>query len=254
MKIFKASLLVLAFIFSIAACKPKQSIAEQPKTETAITATEKTVAMQPVAVKKDSAYLVVSIDRMKKTVYRGIRNPLTIVVPNAVSTKVEGNGLMKTDNFGHYDLRPGTGTKAEIKITAVMPDGSTFNESRSFTIRNLPGPKSFFGGVQASSSYSIPLTEPQIKANEVSLMMVDFDYDLEFTVTGFDILFPSGKKVSVKGNRFDAKSLELLKKVRHNGLVIIQNISADSSPDQNIALFHHDPIAIKLNKKTRSKK
>lgn len=251
MKIFKASLLALAFIVSIGACKPKQSVASTPKNETMATSADKIPLGMPVAkpAKTDSAYAVFSVDRARKTVYRGMKNPLTIVVPNAVWIKAEGNGLMKLDEFGHYQISPGMGTKAEIKITAGMPDGSTFHETRSINIRNVPNPKVYLSETITNGS----LTEEQLKKAEVQLVMADFDYDMEWTVTSFEVMFPYGKKVKVKGNKLDSKALELLKKIKHNVPITISNVAGESSPQTTI-LFRPDPITIKVNKKAPSKK
>lgn len=249
MKIFKASFVLLGIVFSIAACKPKQSVAGQPKTETAVASAEKTVVAQAVASKKDTAYSIFAVDRARKTVYRGMKNPLTIVVPNAVSVKAEGNGLMKVDDFGHYDIRPGMGTTAEIKISAVMRDGSAYSDLRVLNIRNVPNPLVYL----TENTKSGILTEEQLKKTEVGMLMSDFDYDLVWTVTGFDVLYPNGKKIKVKGNKFDAKALEMLKKVRHNASITITNVAGESNPQTTI-LFHPEPITVKVNKKARPKK
>lgn len=255
MKIFKTGLLIIGLGGFLFGCKTLTTD-KSSGTKKEVATNQPTTAVPeagPMAVKKDSAFAIVSVERTRKTVYRGLKNPLTIVVPGAISTKVEGSGLMKAGNYGHYILRPGAGDKAEIRITASMPDGSTFTESRYFIVKNLPNPKSYFAGETSLPTMPIALTEDQIIKGEVSLMMVDFDYDLNFVVTGFEIVFPSGKKITVSGDRFDSKALEMLKKVRHKGQIKIQNIKADS-PDQNAAFFRADPILIKLNKKAHPKK
>jgi len=255
MKIFKALVFVLGTTFIAVGCKPQQAApaAETPTTDSGMVGIEAVPTPSVRVVKQDSAFTVVSVDRTKKTVYRGIKNPLTIVVPGAVSTKVEGSGVMKASNYGHYDIRPGQGTKAEIKITAVMPDGSTYSDTRYLNIKNLPNPKSFLDGVVSSSATALVLTEEQLKQAQVSLMMVDFEYELEFIVTGFDVLFPNGKKIKVEGNKLNDKALEMLKKVKHNGQIKIQNIVAHRS-EQNAGIFRPEAIVVKVNKKAHSKK
>lgn len=242
---------MIVMAFALASCKTNQMALKPVSAEPATSIPANNIAQN--AVKKDSAFAVISIDKIRKTVYRGLKNPLTIIVPNAITTKVEGNGLMKIDNQGHYDLRPGPGTKAEIKITATMPDGSVYTDVKSFNVKNVPNPQSHFANVTSGSNTTL-LTEEQIKQGEISLMIGDFDYELELIVTGFEIIFPNGKKVKVEGNRFNSNALEMLKKVRNNGLIKIQNIVAFASEKNAAALFRPDPITFKLNKKAHPKR
>ena len=207
------------------------------------------------AVKKDSAFTLLSVDRAKKTIYRGLKNPLTIIVPNAVSTKVEGNGVMKVDDFGHYRITPGAGATSEIRITATMPDGSTYKDTKIFNVKNVPAPT-----VHLSQTKWIPgatqgsLTPDELTNAEISLHMIDFDYDLRFIVTGFRVLFPNGKSLDVEGTKLDAKALDMLKKVRHNAEIKIQNIRVAPVSGDDVLLFKPTPITIKVNKKARPKK
>lgn len=255
MKIFKATLLLPAFFFSITACKPKQTVAEQPRKTETPTAAAATPVAQNTPVKKDTAFSVVSVDRTKKTVYRGLKNPFTIVVPNAVSTKVEGNGVMKVDDLGHYKITPGAGTKAEIKITAVMPDGSTFTESQFFNIKNVPTPDIGIAGTPLLPAMAEAMaTEEELKKAEIYLLMPDFDYDFDLAVAGFEVLFPNGKNVKVNGNRFDAKVFEMLKKVKHGNKIKIYNVKIGPMPYGEIPALRIDPVFLKINKKTRPKK
>lgn len=251
MKINTLPLLILLCGLSLIGCKSAQPVAPETRQPTTIVPDVATVK----AVKKDSAYTLLSVDRAKKTIYRGLKNPLTIVVPNAVSTKVEGNGVMKIDDFGHYRISPGTGTTSEIRITATMPDGSTYKDTKIFNVKNVPAPTvhldqtKWIPGATAGS-----LTEDDLKKAEISLHMVDFDYDLRFVVTGFRVLFPNGKSLDVEGTKLDAKATEMLKKVRHNAEIKIQNIRVAPISGDDVLLFKSTPISIKVNKKARSKK
>jgi hypothetical protein len=252
MKIFKVSFWLLLLSAYVVGCQTKQAViseAVKGKNSTIVT------SQQDLPVKKDSAYALVLVDRTKKTVYRGIQNPLTIIVPNAVSTKVEGAGVMKVDEFGHYKISPGLGTKAEIKITANMRDGSVFKEVRSFNIRNTPAPKCVLTNTKMTAGTSgISLTDDEIKQAEVAMEMVDFDYDFNFIVTGFEIAFPYDIIIDVEGTKFNGKALDMLSKMKHNTEIKIQNVRTAPLAYGDIVLFRVDPIVIKVNKKAQSKK
>ena len=235
----------------VTGCKSSQPAATEPALSVA--------TIQDVAsiktVKKDSVYTLLSVDRAKKTIYRGLKNPLTIVVPNAVSTKVEGNGVMKVDDFGHYRISPGTGATSEIRITSTMPDGSTYKDTRVFNVKNVPAPTIHLDQTKWVHGATVGnLSEEEVKKAEISLHMVDFDYDLRFVVAGFRVLYPNGKSLDVEGTKFDAKALEMLKKVRHNAEIKIQNIRVAPISGDDVLLVKPTPITIKINKKARPKK
>jgi len=243
MQLFKASALVaIVFVFG---CATKQLEASIP------------AAANPAATTfvKDSAFSIVSVDRSKKTIYRGIKNPLTIVVPNAVSTKVEGNGIVKVDDYGHYKISPGSGTKTDIKITATMRDGSTFVETRSFNIRNLPNPKCVLRNTNLPfGATSISLTEDEIRLSEIGLQMPDFDYEIDFIVTGFKVEFPYGINIDVEGTKFSGKVLDMIKKMKHDGELKIHEIRTAPLAYGDLVSLRVDPLTIKVNKKARPKK
>jgi hypothetical protein len=88
----------------------------------------------------------------------------------------------------------------------------------------------------------------------VALKMIDFDYDFNFIVTGFEILFPYNINVNVEGTKFDGEALEMLRKVKHNSEIKIHNIRTAPLAYGDVILFRVDPVTIKVNKKARSKK
>ncbi len=245
MKLFNEFAFAAVALFLIG-CTAKQPGAASK----APAAADASTPAQPV---KDSAFAVISVDRTKKTLYRGIKNPLTIIVPNAVATKVEGNGVVKTDDFGHYKISPGPAMKTDIKITASMRDGSTFTETRTFNVRNIPNPKLVLHNT-GLAPHATSLTEEEIARAEVGLQMQDFDYDLDFIITGFKVEFPYGINVDIEGTKFTGKALEMIKKMKHNGEVKIHSIRTAPLSYGDMASLRIDPILIKVNKKARPKK
>lgn len=206
------------------------------------------------AILKDSLYLfshkrndsieaVVSLDRFK-TVYRGIANALTIVVPNAVETIVIGPGLEKRDEIGHYILKPGNGTEAELKIKAVMPNGTIYEESKFLTIKNINAEMAYIDNYYWNSPVIMKLEE--IITAKINVKIIDFAYEFNDEVTGFTVTFPDNKSIIVKGNKINEEVKKKLVILKANDIIKINEIRTIIR-DQNIDLVPKlNTILIKL--------
>ena len=98
---------------------------------------------------------VVSSERTS-ILYRGIYNPIKIAVPNAKSFIASAPGLTKIDSLGNYnfDVTGVSRNETTIKIKAVMNDGSTINESKTFEIRDIKGQLALINGENCYGDYS----------------------------------------------------------------------------------------------------
>lgn len=75
--------------------------------------------------------------------YRGIKNYLTIYVPNSDSIKVSGTGVSKEGN-SKYGIIPGAGKSLDITITSLI-NGKELIEKREFQILNIDKPFASIG-------------------------------------------------------------------------------------------------------------
>lgn len=75
--------------------------------------------------------------------YRGIKNYLTIYVPNSDSIKVSGTGVSKEGN-SKYGIIPGAGKSLDITITSFI-NGKELIEKREFQILNIDKPFASIG-------------------------------------------------------------------------------------------------------------
>jgi len=171
--------------------------------------------------KNDSIKAVVSLDRFK-TVYRGIGNSITIIVPNAVKTTVVGSGLEKMDGIGHYILKPGAGNETELKIKAVMPDGSIYEESKVLKIKNINAEIAYIDNYYWNSPVMMKL-EGIINA-KINVKISDFVYEFSDEVTGFTVVFPDNKSISVEGNMMNEEVKKKLRGLKPNDILKISEI------------------------------
>jgi hypothetical protein len=174
----------------------------------------------------DSITFHITLDKSTNSVYRGLPNPVTVVVPNAVLVDVQGDGLIKLGD-GHYNLQPGSGKRCKVIVRATMPDGNVFQHSKYFEIRNVPAPIPLFNGVAGDNP--LAMVREEVASGTISVGMSDFDYDLTFSVTAFSIKFPDKRRFEVKGNRFNNRAMRLLKKCKPGSGIEITGIKTTNS-------------------------
>ena len=145
----------------------------------------------------------ISADKMN-VVYRGLPNPMTISFAGISDDKViaSATGLSKASGAGKYNLNPGAGTDVTVNVTAKMPDGKTsVSDKKTFRIKNIPAPVGAIGGgvgVQKGA-------KSRLEVSQVSAVLQDFLYDLNFQVTRFSFKVPGQAAIIVSGDRVNAQ-------------------------------------------------
>lgn len=77
---------------------------------------------------------LISVDKLN-VVYRGIRNPISIAVPNAKSFTVSGLGV--SQEKGNYYISPGQGNEMIVTLEIVLEDDSKVIEEHVFRIKKV---------------------------------------------------------------------------------------------------------------------
>jgi len=167
----------------------------------------------------------ISADKMN-VVYRGVDNPMTIsfagVSDNKVSAAAPGLRKIKT---GKYNMKPTTGTKVSIKVSATLDDGTRVSDSKDFRIKEIPAPTGFFRG----SDGSMKMSKSGVGKGTVTADFKDFDFELPLRVTQFDFKVPGQPTITVKGSRLDSRAKAALNRAKRGQTVQIINIKAKSS-------------------------
>jgi gliding motility-associated protein GldM len=164
---------------------------------------------KPVPLKFEGKYVVVprpnsaniSADKMN-VVYRGLPNPMTIsfagIPENDVTASAPG---LTSAGKGKYNLNPGSGTEVVVTATGKMADGKSVSDKKVFRIKNIPAPAGAIGGVTGVQKGA----KSRLEVSQISAVLQDFLYDLNFQVTRFSFKVPGQAAIIVSGDRVNAQ-------------------------------------------------
>ncbi len=186
---------------------------------------------KPVPLKFEGKYVVIprpnsaniSADKMN-VVYRGLPNPMTISFAGIGDNNVTASatGLSKAGPNGKYNLNPGSGTEVIVNVTGKMSDGKTVADKKVFRIKNIPAPQGAIGGVAGNQKGA----KSRLQASQISAILPDFLYDLNFRVTQFVFKVPGQASIVVNGDRLNAQCIAALARVTKGDQVTISDIKS----------------------------
>ena len=165
----------------------------------------------------------ISADKMN-VVYRGLPNPMTISFAGISDDKVSASapGLTRATGTGKYNLNPGSGTEVKVSVTAKLPDGKAVSDSKIFRIKNIPAPQ----GAIAGSTQVVKGAKSRLEVSQISAVLPDFLYDLNFQVIEFTFKVPGQAPVKVTGDRVNAQCKAALVRATKGDQVTISNIKS----------------------------
>ena len=116
---------------------------------------------------------LISVDKLN-VVYRGIRNPISIAVPNAKSFTVSGLGV--SQEKGNYYISPGQGNEMIVTLEIVLEDDSKVDEEHVFRIKNL---KKHIARINNKNCQNciVLMKKEELKDAEITYYLEDFLYD-----------------------------------------------------------------------------
>lgn len=172
---------------------------------------------------------VVSADRMN-VVYRGIPNPISVMVPNDKYFSVIAPGLENKGN-GKFILKVGPGKEVEIQVRFKNEEGKPVVEKHVFRIKGLPSPIGLLNDENCGNCLVL-LKRDDVKKSIISIKMLDFlmfDFDSDFfKVTSFDVVLSENKTINVEGNFFNEEALKEINKLKKGDIFVIDNIQYGS--------------------------
>jgi hypothetical protein len=121
--------------------------------------------------------------------------------------------------------------KATVNVGAKIDGGSKRMGSFEFRVKRVPDPKPEFGGLGPGDD-KIQKAKAMAQAGVIA-KMENFDFDLKFTVTSFDLtVMISGVPISKtsKSNKLTGDMKEMLKKAKTGQKIYIEGIKA-KGPD-----------------------
>lgn len=174
--------------------------------------------------------------------YRGYDNPFSISVPGVsahllevkcaqASIKHEGNMWIIRPNANSSD-------NLEIEVYANIGGTPTIMGSQLYRVKNLPRPDAYFeiNGVPTEDT-RVPRAQLINPKNRiVASYGADGLVQAKFEITGFQVKLPTGASISVKGDRFDNKALDAIKKLKQGNTVNLMYIKAKGPDGKEIQL------------------
>lgn len=173
--------------------------------------------------------LVVSPTKMN-VFYRGLPNPVEVSVPGVpgdkIDVRISGNHRLKKESDGTFTITPGTDKKANITVSAELPDGSKKSlPAREFRVKRIPDPVPFFVG-KTPSDRSIS-KQTLVGADGIGAQMVNFDFDVRVVVKSFSVsVSRDGTLVEKKSNnnRLTPDMKQLFNRVSRGNVVYFEDI------------------------------
>ena len=181
--------------------------------------------------------------------YLGIPNPIKVSVPGVASENLDvsvTNGRIEKSG-GDYLVYPSKvdvlGKSTSVSVMATMNGEKRSMGSMVFRVKEVPTPIATIGGKNGGN-----LRKEELMAEDgIFAELKDFDFDLKFKVTQFDVnLSGAGgyeRKYTTTGNRFSAEQKSQFSKLAQGSLIYIDNIMAkgDDNTDRPLA-----PISFKI--------
>ena len=181
--------------------------------------------------------------------YLGIPNPIKVSVPGIASENLEvsvSNGSIKKSGDG-YLVSPSkldvTGKSTSVSVQANMNGEKRSMGSMVFRVKEVPPPLA----TVSSKNGGILRKEELLSEEGIFADLKDFDFDLKFKVTQFEVTFSgaSGFSKTYKGtgNKFTTEQKDQFGKLTQGSVIIIDNITAKGDDGSNRSL---SPISFKI--------
>jgi gliding motility-associated protein GldM len=181
--------------------------------------------------------------------YMGIPNPVKVSAAGVASENLEitvNNGRYEKsgDDFLVYPTKlDALGKITSISVTAKLNGESRPMGSMVFRVKEVPDPLATIGGKNTGN-----LKKEELMAEEgVFAELKDFDFDLKFRVTQFDVNYTGAggysKVDKSTSNRFTQEQKDHFSKLTQGSMIVIDNIMAKGDDGSNRPLA---PITFKI--------
>jgi hypothetical protein len=163
---------------------------------------------------------LISVDKLN-VVYRGIRNPISIAVPNAKSFTVSGLGV--SHEKGNYYISPGQGNEMIVTLEIVLEDDSKVIEEHVFRIKNIGNPLGRINNRNCKDCIII-IQKLELQNAEISVYFEDLLTGIKLNVSSFSIELSSKTNLEISGNKIDEETYKQLIRQKNNSEFKIHNI------------------------------
>jgi gliding motility-associated protein GldM len=188
--------------------------------------------------------------------YYGINNPIDVSVPGISPDKLKirvVNGAFSTEKVkksggdyfkGAWAVKPNAvGQNVQVIVTADINGKPVQYAPYEFRVKSIPPPVAIFGN---KSTGTIPRATAAAQQG-VFAVLPDFDFDLQYTVTGFTVLYSdkgSDFEESSSNSNLTPKQKDLIGRLTRGKNLIIKDIKA-LGPDGRTKELQ--PIILKID-------
>ena len=158
----------------------------------------------------------------------GLANPLSVSVPGISASNVRisvSNGRIEQNRNGYFVYPNRVGVNSIVSVSAMIDGNLKQIGTTPFRVKRVPDPLATVGGKNAGLISRNELLAQQGVYAEIP----DFDFEMKFTVTSFNISTTRQGFVVDKptnGNRFDQDQIDLMKTLNPGSRLYIDNIVA----------------------------
>jgi gliding motility-associated protein GldM len=200
--------------------------------------------------------VVVSPTKMN-VLYRGVKNPISISVPGVAPELVKPsitNGSLRPDpkaGKGNYIAEVKGESTAMVNVSAEIDGKSRAMGKFEFRVKSVPPPIATIAGtegglVSANRLAAAPTVIPKMK---------DFDFELYYRVTKFDLVYQVGTDLITKpvtGSKIPNDALDQIKRLRKGSRVYIENVKAimldeNNNPAPGVTPVDLQTLSLKIN-------
>lgn len=199
--------------------------------------------------------VVVSPTKMN-VLYRGVKNPISVsvpgIAPDLVFPSLTGGTLSKDAKAGkgNYIAQVKGASTAKVVVMAEVGGKKRKMGEFEFRVKDVPAPTPTIAGtegglVSANRLAAAPTVIPKMK---------DFDFELFFKVTKFDLVYQVGTDLITKqviGSRIPPDAVAQIKRLRKGSRIYIENIKAvmldeNNRPVVGVTPKKLSPVSLKL--------
>ena len=114
-------------------------------------------------------------------------------------------------------------------MKSAMADVKSVSDKKVFRIKNIPAPQ----GAIAGSTGIIKGAKSRLQVSQITAVLPDFLYDLNFEVTQFTFKVPGQPAIIVNGNRVNAQCSTALARAAKGDQITISDIKSKISGQPN---------------------
>lgn len=181
-------------------------------------------------------------------VYKGISNPISVLVKEAKPFKITGESLIQNAE-GTYVIRPKAGKETKVLVEIQTTDSTKVIEEHNFRVKELPMAALLVnqkGCINGDCTIDMPFKD-LLKA-EVSIKLIDFLLDYDIKVLGFRLYVTNTKGETLASYDIDGNKIpeDVFNEINANdkaNLIIIHKINFTS--DLGLAIAKTPMIKIK---------